>query len=268
MKLRLFRGEHYTYVITQESTIQDNPNEEAMLHQKIGMKIRQDVTDKLGNGNYVIEATILNFNLELKYNGKTSRYDSDTINVMNKYYKSLNFLTLHKFNYEVSPEGVVSKLTGFEPIKKKIETDRQLSGLLRSFGTEQFLLEFYNYVPLKSVAVKDQWIASGTLPDMMNLKYDIHYSFTEALTQSINLKQAASFTYSTEAPMPDGKPSTIKETGTQNGILAIDPKTRMCLSSNIDQSIQINEISAKKPKKNKKDPIKIITNTKRLLVKK
>jgi hypothetical protein len=268
MKLRLFKGEHYTYVITQESSIQENPNEEANLHQKLGMKIRQDVTDKLENGNFVIEATILNFNLELKYNGKITRYDSDTINVMNKYYKSLNFLTLYKFNYEVSPEGVVSKLSGFEPIKKKIENDPPLSALLRSFGSEQFLLGFYNYVPLKNVGVGDKWIGSGILPDMMNVKYDIHYSFKEALAQSMKLKQEASLNYSAEMPMKDGRTGKMRETGTQNGSLSIDPKTRMCLSSDINQQIMIILPTNEKLEGDKTAPVKIITQTKRLLVKK
>lgn len=239
MKLRLFRGEHYIYVITQENIIQENPQEEAMLDQKIALKIQQDVVERLGNGNYVIEASFVSFSLELKYNGKVSRYHSDTINVLNKYYKSLNFLTHIKLNYEVSPEGVVSNLTGFEPVKQKIETDPQLSGLLRSFGTEQFLLEFYNHVPLESVGVGDKWTGSGILPDMMNLKYDIRFTFKEALTQQMKLTHEASFNYSPEVPMEDGTTGKLKETGTQKGVLLIDPRTRMCLSSDIDQQLEI-----------------------------
>ena len=53
IKLRLFKGQHFIYVITQKSTIHNNPEKEAMLSENIGLKIRQDVTDKLENGNYL-----------------------------------------------------------------------------------------------------------------------------------------------------------------------------------------------------------------------
>ena len=267
MKLRLVKGEHYTYVITQESTIQKNPKEKAILTQTMNLKIRHDVIDKLINGNYLIEASILNFNMELKYNGTVSRYDSDTVNVMNKYYKSLDFLTQIKLSYEVSPVGVVSKLSGFEPINKKIKTDHQLSSLLRSFGNEQFLMELYNYVPVKSVGVGNKWTSTGILPDMMNLKYDIHYTFKQASAQSLKLNQEASLNFSTEAPVASGKTGLLKESGTQKGILLIDPKNSMRLSSNLDQQIEIIMVDQNKPKGEKTSPIKITTNTKMLLVK-
>lgn len=269
MKLRLQKGDHYTYVITQESTVQNNTQEEPVLYQKIGLKMRQEVLERLGNGNYVMEASFLNFTLEIKSKGKVSRYDSDTINVRNKYYKSLNFLTYIKLNYEVSPEGVVSKLSGFEPITKNIETDSQLSGLLRSFSSEQFLLEFYHYLPLKNVGPGDKWTSQAILPDMMKLKYNIHYTFKEALAQNLKLQQKASLTYSSQIPMHEpGKTGTIKESGTQNGILSIDPKTCMCLSSDIDQQIEIIMPTLIKLNGDPSAPIKVITNTKRLLVKK
>jgi hypothetical protein len=34
MKLRLFKGQHFTYVITQESVIQENPEEQACCLRK------------------------------------------------------------------------------------------------------------------------------------------------------------------------------------------------------------------------------------------
>jgi len=268
MKLRLFRGQHYTFIITQESTIQENPKEASKLSQKTSLKIRQDVVSILGNGDYEIEASIENFNLEIKSNGKITRFDSDTINVMNKYYKTLNFLNQIKLNYEVSPEGVVSKLTGFETIKKKVESDPQLSNLLRSFGSEQFIIELYNYVPLKNVGVGDKWTGIGILPDMMNLKYDIQYTLKEASALNLKLNREASFIYTVEPPPASGKTGQIKETGTQKGILILDPKTRLCLSSDLDQQIQITMPDQGKPTDEKASPIKITTHTKMQLVKK
>ena len=103
---------------------------------------------------------------------------------------------------------------------------------------------------------------------MMNLKYDIHYTFKEAFPQNLKLKQEASFKYSAEVPIDKDKKGKMNETGTQNGILLIDPKTSMCLSSDLNQQIEIIMPTKNKPEGDKKAPIKIITHTKRLLVKK
>jgi len=268
LKLQLFRGQHYTHVITQESTIKENPQDAPMLNQKIGLRIRQDVVDQLGNGNCVIEASIERFNLELKFNDKVSRYDSDTINVLNKYYKSLNFLTQVKLTYELSPQGVVSKLRGFEVIKKKMESDTELSGLLRSFGTEQFILEFYNYIPREMVGVGDKWTGNGILPDLMNLKYDIQYTFKEESAQRMTLSKKAAFTYLHDITMADSSLGQMKQTGTQKGTLVIDTKTRMCLSAEMDQQLDIFVPGKDKPVDKNTVPIKITTITKMQLVKK
>jgi len=268
MKLHLLKGEHFTFLITQESTFQQNPKESPTVIQKTSLKIRQDVIAVLGNGNYVIKASIVNFNLEINYNGKITRYDSDTVNVMNKYYKTLNFLTDIKLDYELSPEGVVSKLTGFEPIKKKAEIDRQLTSHLRSFGNEQFVLELYNYIPLKSIGVGDKWTVEGILPEVKNLKYDIHYLFKMASPQNLTLNREATFNYTAEAPAADSKTGPLKETGTQKGTLLIDPKTSLCLSSDFDEQILIIIPKTDKPQTEKTAPLKITTHTKMLLVKK
>ncbi|HEY3370203.1 MAG TPA: DUF6263 family protein [Prolixibacteraceae bacterium] len=268
IKLRLFRGEHYTYDITQENTIKQDPGDEVMLSQKIGLKIRQDVIERLGNGNFVMEASFLSFNLFMDHKGIKQRYTSDTVNVQNKLYKSLNFLTTIKLNYEVSPEGVVSKLTGFETITEYIQFDPELSRLLRCFGSEEFMTEFYNYIPAQNVAVGDHWSAGGILPDMMKLKYDILYTLKEASVQNLTLNRGASFNYSTEVPLAGDKTGQLNETGSQKGILILDPKTHMCISSDLDQQIEINLPSENKPDEEKITPLKVNTRTKILLVKK
>ena len=204
IKLRLYKGVPFIYLITQESIIQENLEEEPMLKQKTLLKVKHEVKEILGNGDAVMEASIVSFGLQLKYNGKASHYHSDTVDVRNKYYKTLNFLNKVKLSYTVSPNGQVSKLTGFEPIKKKMQEDSQLSGLLRSFGSEQFILEFFNFIPQKAVDTSDKWTSPGILPDMMNLKYDINYSLKAVTEKDIKLNRQASFKTTTAAPMPDG----------------------------------------------------------------
>lgn len=266
MKLRLLKGEHFIYVITQENTMQKTP-EEVLVSQTMALKIDHKVIDRQVNGNYLIEASFKSFSIELKYNGTVQRYHSDTVEWSNKLYKTLNFLTDIKLTYEVSPEGVVSKLTGFEPIKKKIETDPKLASLLRSFGNEQFLMELYNYIPAQPVGVGDKWTAEGIMPDLMNFKYNSQYTLKEATAQNLKLDQQASINFSTEMPAADGKTELVKETGTQKGTLILDPNTRMRLSSDIDQQMEIT------PGPSKQDgekilPIKLTNRIKTILVKK
>lgn len=267
IKLQLFKGDQYTYVIAQENTMKESADD-TMMYQKMALKIHHAVIDRLNNGNYLIEASFKSFNMELKYQGIVSRYNSDTVNVANKLYKTLNFLTDIKLRYELSPEGVVSKLSGFEPIKKNLQTDTKLPSLLRFFGSEQFVIELYNYVPVSSVGVGDQWTKAGILPDLMDLKYDNHYTFKEASANQLKLNQEASFSFSTESKGSDGKIQPIHEAGTQKGILLLEPNSRLCISSDIDQRLEILMPGAANAEGKKVPPVNLITRTTIHLVKK
>ncbi|HET6556773.1 MAG TPA: DUF6263 family protein [Prolixibacteraceae bacterium] len=268
IKLRLYRGTPFIYLITQESTIKENPLDEPMLKQKTSLKVKHEVKEILGNGDAVMEASIVSFGLQLNYNGKASSYHSDTVNVRNPYYKSLNFLSQIKLSYTVSPNGEVSKLTGFESIKKKMEEDSQLSGLLRSFGSEQFILEFFNFIPQKAVESGDKWIRSGILPDMMNLKYDIQYSLKEITEKDIKLTRQAYFKTTTATTKPDGTEGEIKQRGTQKGSMTVDTKAHMLVSSETDQQLELFLPGKEKKADEKAVPIKITTHTKVERVKK
>lgn len=267
IKLQLFKGDQYTYIITQENTMKESPDD-TMLYQKMALKIHHAVIERINNGNYLIEASFKSFNIELKYKGTVSTYHSDTVNVTNKLYKTLNFLTGVKLRYELSPEGVVSKLSGFEPIKEKIQTDTKLASLLRFFGSEQFVIELYNYVPFSSVGIGDKWTRAGIIPDLMDLKYDNHFTFKEASARQLKLSREASFSFSTESTGPNGKIQPIHETGTLKGILIIDPDSRLCISSDMDQHIEILMADAAKIEGEQAPPIQLITRTNMLLVKK
>lgn len=267
MKLRLFKGDRYVYVVSQENKMQESP-QKVMMDQKMALKIDHSVIDRMANGNFLVQATFKSFTLELNYNGITQRYQSDTVDVTNKYYPILNFLTDVKLTYEVSPEGKVSKITGFEPIKKKIETDSRLASLIRFFGNEQFIRELYQYIPAAHVEVGDQWIGEGVMPDLMNLKYDIQFTLKEVSAQNLKLDQKASIEFSTEAPTQDGKSKLLVETGTQKGNLLLDPATRLCLSSDIHQQMEISAPGQNKEDGDPMPPITLISRTKVVMVKK
>lgn len=266
LKLLLVKGQSFTYLISQENSLEESPNQPLII-QKMALKINHTVMDHLSNGNYYMEASIKSFSTEIDRLGKKYRYHSDTVDVSNKLYKTLNFLTDVKLSYELSPKGVVSNLTGFNRIKDKMEKDPQLNSILRSFGNEQFLIDFFHYVPVKQVGKGSKWTKPTILPELMNLNYETHYSYKEQSEKEITLGHDASFTFSTEVPLEDTIINHITENGTQQGFINIDLKTKMPVSSDMIQKIQISTC-INKPAAHKKDPTVLTTKTKMIRVKK
>lgn len=239
MKLYLLKGANYTYSITQENKVLDE-RKSVQAEQSMTLKINHKVIDRQNNGNYVIEASYLSFNFDFKYNGKLIHYNSDTIDVKNPLYKQLNFLTSVKLSYEVSPEGTVSKITGFDLITKKMDEDPMLFNLFRALGNEQVITELYNHIPYGGAAVGGKWTKSGELPDLMNLKYDIQYKLKEATEQNLTIEREATFKDSRDLPKaPNGNVSKIDEKGNQTGTLVIDAKTNMRISSVVNQVLDV-----------------------------
>lgn len=239
LKLRLNKGTRHIYTISQENQAIEN-GKSVEVEQKISLKIDHQILSQLPNGNYQVEVLFKRFSIAMKHSSKVLRYDSDTVDVSNPLYKTLNFLTGIKLNYEVTPEGVVSKLSGFEPIKKEVEKDPRLGNLLRNFGNERFILELYNYIPKKEVEVGEKWKSPMVLPDLNDLKCDSQYLLKEVTPQSLKLTQEASFQMSTDLPVaPDGTVAKVKETGTQIGTLVIDSGTNMRLSSLVTQTANV-----------------------------
>ena len=266
LKLWLLKGQSFTYLISQENSLQESQNMQ-LISQKMALKINHTVVDRLPNGNYQMQASIKSFGTEFDKFGMKYRYHSDTVDVRNKLYKTLNFLTDVKLSYELSPEGVVSKLTGFKLIKDKMEQDPQLNSILRSFGNEQFLIEFFHYVPFKDVEKGSKWTKSALLPELMDHQYEIQYSFKEQSEKEIKLGHDASFTFSMEVPVNDTIINHITEKGTQEGFIIIDPGTRMPVSSDIIQKIEISTYR-NKPSANKVPPAQLTSKTKMIRVKK
>lgn len=265
LKLWIAKGQSFTYLISQENTLREEANR-PLISQKMTLKINHSVIDRLPNGNYQMQAFIKSFSTEFDRSGMKYRYDSDTVDVRNELYKTLNFLTDIKFNYELSQEGVVSQLTGFKLIKDKMKQDPKLNSILRSFGNEQFLIEFFQYVPFEDVGTGSTWIKPAILPELMNLKYDIQYSFKEATEQEIKLGHNASFSFTTEVPVNDTIVNHITENGIQKGFINIDPSNRMPISSDIIQKIEIS-INGNKPSVKTPAPAILTTHTKMIRVK-
>lgn len=269
LKLRLNKGSHHIYTIYQENqAIEDGKPIE--VEQKITLKIDHQILNQLPNGNYQVEVLFKRFSIAMKHITNVIRYDSDTVDVSNPLYKTLNFLTDVKLNYEVTPEGVVSKLVGFEPIKKQLEKDARLGNLLRNFGSEHFILELYNYIPRKEVEAGEKWKASVVLPDLNDLNCDVQYLLKEITPKNLKLTQEASFQMTSDLPVaPDGTVAKVDEKGTQAGSLVIDTGTNMRLSSQVIQSVNVLLTTQKaSPEGKSVRNLKLVTKTSFELVRK
>jgi len=243
LTLRLNKGARHVYTITQENQAVEDGKPVEVEH-KIILKLDHQVLGQLPNGNYQVEVLFKRFSIVMKLNSKVLRYDSDTVDVSNPLYKTLNFLTDVKLKYEVTPDGVVGKLVGFEPIKKQIEKDPRLGNLLLNVGSERFILELYNYIPKREVEAGEKWKSSIVLPDINDLKCDVQYSLKEVAPKSIKINQDASFQISYDLPdTPAGKMAKVTQNGTQSGTLVIDSKTNMRVSSLVTQSVTLLLVS-------------------------
>jgi len=260
LKLQLTKNSRHIYSISQENQAIEN-GKVTEAEQRINLKIEHRVLDILANGNYHVEVSLKRFSIQMKHNSKVLRYDSDTVDVSNPLYKTLNFLTDVRLNYEVSPEGEVRNLKGFEPIRNEIEKDLRLANFLRNFGSEIFYTELYNYVSRSEVEVGETWKKNSVLPDLNDLKCDVLYTLKEVLPQSLKIEQESSFRLESDLPKaPDGTVSKVKETGTLKGTLIIDPKTNMRISSSLTQSANITMIKENStPEKGK--TLKLVTKT-------
>jgi len=244
LKIWLTKGQSFTYLIAQEITAEEKLNGNSMTH-KNALKINFTVAERLPNNNYKINATIKSFGTEYMKSGKLNRYYSDTVDVTNKLYKTMLFLKDLQFNYELSPEGVVTNLNGYDVITNKAEQNPRLQNILRNFGNEQYLMEFFHYIPQKKVKAGSKWTNSATIPKLLNLKYDIRYAYKEKSEKDITLSQDADFKFYTEIPVSDSITNYLSETGTQVGIIKIDPKTSMPITSDITQKIVISTYNNK-----------------------
>lgn len=267
IKLFLFKGESYTYLISQENTVEPSDGASAM-HQKVALRIRQTVVNRLATGNYQMEAAFIGFSTQFENQGRKYRYNSDTVDVRNKLYKSLEFLNHVKLNFEVSPEGVVSNITGFEEVKKRMDIDPFLKGILWTFSNTQFLVDFFNYFPLARVEAGDKWTNASVMPELKNYPYDIQHTLKSASEKEIRLDHQASFTYSTEIAETDTMLNHVTQKITQEGSISISPSTKMPVSSDITQQIHLTAYQDRPSASRKIDPVTMVTRTQITRVKK
>ena len=267
IKLFLFKGESYTYLISHENTI-EGPDAAQSMHQKVALKIQHTVVNHLPTGNYQMEAAIIGFSTRFANQGRKYSYNSDTVDVRNKLYPVLEFLNHVKLTYEVSPEGVVSNIKGFEVIKNRTDADPFLKGMLWSFNNPQFLVDFFDYIPLTRVEKGDKWTNSATMPEMKNYQYDIQHIFQSESEKELRLAHSASFNYSTDIAENDSIVNHVTQNVTQEGYISINPNTKMPISSDILQKIQLSAYQDRPSVSKKIDPVVMITKIQITRVKK
>lgn len=217
--------------------IGDKPAE---IEQKMSLTINQVILDKLPNGNYLIQADYKKFTFEKKSPDIDQKYDSDASDNMQWLDDLLKGMTKLHLKYEVSSSGVVSNLTGFEDYTKNVDLNVKLFHVIRDFGTDQVIVQMFNYFPKTKVEIGEKWMTTATLPDLNNLKYDINYTLTEVSPENIKLEMMAKIKFISEKPVVQfNKEVKIEETGVQKGNVILNPINNMPLSSFVTQNMDM-----------------------------
>lgn len=237
IRLILKKGQKFEYLVSgafkAENKLGDKP---MVIEQKMELTIDQVVLDKLRNGNFLIQADYKRFTLELNSQGKIQKYDSNLSNNQPWFNKLLNGLTKIRLKYEVTPIGVVSKLTGFEEFTKDEYLHEEIVNFIKEFGTDRIISQMFNYIPKMKVEPGDHWTAAGIMPEMNNLKYDINYTLTEVTAENCKLDLQANFKYASEKKViQNGKSLRVEEKGVQKGNVILDSRNNMPMLSTVNQ---------------------------------
>ncbi len=242
-KLRLKKGDHLEYIFTSTDKVDQKINNlPVLVNQKSSFTFVLSVVDKLKDGNYQVAVDYKRFATSILVEGHSSSYDSDSISTYhsNQIADLLNNFTKIHLTCELSPLGVVSKLSGLEDLTKKISTDMRLTNILKGIGTTEFIGQLLSYLPKGKVEPGAKWVVHTTLPELNKLEYDADYTFTNATKDQVKFNFQSKFGYVQPKPVINGaRELEMKENGIQNGSVVLDPKTKMPIASGLKQEIDV-----------------------------
>ncbi len=241
-RLNLKKGEHFNYVFTSTDQVDQNTKDRPPIsaRQKSSLAFSLKVVDRLKSGNFQMEVDYTHFETVMTINGNNSSYNSDSTYHSNKLADLLKDMTSIKLNFEVSPLGVISNLTGLEELTKKIDTSMRLANLLKGIGTPEFISELLNYFPQGKVEPGAEWSVHTSLPELKQLKYDMNYTFAKVEADRVLFNFNSKFSY--KQPEPVGNESSdlqMKETIKQDGNLVLNSRTNLPQTSVLNQVVDV-----------------------------
>lgn len=261
VELDLKKGDVYQMVVEMENTINQEMMGQAMnMKQNMVVTMQTKVLDVLANGNYKIEQSYERMKLEVNVNGQQMSLDSDG-DALNPQNAALAKVKEAVIQYDVTPSGKVSSVSGFEELMQSLGNSPQAAGMMKGMMNDDMMVNFFNYLPKEKVGKGDKYSSVVAMPEMMNMEITTNYIVNEVSKEELVLDVDSNIDLEpTEPIVQNGMSMKVKATGTQKGSYVVSREDGMPKSSEIKQEMEMN-MSMKNPQSGEDMTIPMVLNS-------
>ncbi|HKJ41870.1 MAG TPA: DUF6263 family protein [Sunxiuqinia sp.] len=243
IRLNLEKGAVYEMTMNMTNNMdQEKMGQEIKMKQDMQMITSMNVDDVLPNHNYLVSYKYNSIKMTMDVMGKTMTFDTDHPDEGNPALKVMEGLTKVDLQMELTPQGKVVNVKGFDKFSDIFGGNPQLKNMLKMFSDqESFKANFsqtFNYFPDKKVGVGDTWDATQQFKSLMNMDIDMHFKVADVKKNAITLNVQSNI----NSDMPinqNGMKMEMHMKGSQNGEMNIDLNDGMLTQSNMKQSISM-----------------------------
>lgn len=246
IKLKLKKGDVYTTTMDMNNKIdQQMMGQQMKIDQEMLIISSMTVTDELKNGSFHIEQRYVRMKIDMNAMGQNISMDTEGESTPQN--AALIKMKEAVIQYDVTPKGVISNITGFEELLQATLSDPQSAQMMKSFASDDMLKSFFSYIPQERVKVGDSYTSSTKLQSAMGAEIDIKYDVKEITKKQMYLDLSSDITFSPDTPIEqNGMKIKMSGTGTQGGNFMVNTKDGMPTSSEITQDMKMN-LSFKMP---------------------
>jgi hypothetical protein len=251
--LNLVPGDRYLCSMDMSQRIKQTiEGDEQMMEQNLLLVWQYEVLSKFDNGNYEISATYSRVKSSQRFGMQTVEFDSNNMpDYIDPSMIGYKLLIGSKLSLEVTPEGKVKSLEGFEEIVDKLienlnipdspQRDQIISGLRSQFGDEamrQSFEQMTSFYPDHAVNIGDDWHSVNSInlgfPIIVESDYKL-LSVNEGIAEidvNSNIRSDP-----TSSGIDMGQFTlTYNIEGAQDGSIEMDEKSGLPTRSDIQQS--------------------------------
>jgi hypothetical protein len=264
LRLNPQKGTTYEMTMAMTNNIdQEMMSQKVKIDQKMGMVFTYQVLDVLPSKNFLIEYSITKITMNINVNGQEMNFDSGTDDSSNPMNASLKGLIGNKVKIELTPKGQIERVEGLEEYVKKLSENPQLAQSMQMFSNDNnfksFIGQSFSYFPENEVKKGDKWTSSFKLPAMMNMETTMNFEVADIKKDQIALNVNSDVNINSPIEQ-QGMKIDMKMTGTQNGIMTIDPTDGWLRSSDLTQKFDL-KMKMKNPQSGEDMEIPMIMNS-------
>jgi hypothetical protein len=247
VELDLKKGDVYQMVVEMENNIsQEMMGQVADVKQNMVVTMRTKVLDASTNGGFKIEQSYERMKVEVDVNGQQMSLDSDG-DALNPQNAALAKVKEAVIQYDVTPSGEVTNVTGFDELIQSLGSSPQAAGMMKGMMNDDMMVNFFNYLPKEKVGKGDKYSSVVAMPEMMNMEVTTNYIVNEISKEELVLDVDSKIDLNpTEPIVQNGMSVNVKATGTQKGSYVVSREDGMPKSSEIKQEMEMT-MSMKNP---------------------